>query len=179
MKKPSVTELLSLLDKPALLGWANRQGLAGIDISRARPNWLAQGLSIHDQIENFIRKGEPFISSTDQESFKEFISDKEILALECNVETEYFVGRYDIRLKWKDKTYIMDFKKDKKKIYLEQKLQLVAYGMAEPCDAFAIVSVPTFTVMNIKIKDRKPYEEIIKSLSNIYTQKQLLADGKL
>lgn len=179
MKKPSVSELIALLDKPALLGWANRQGLAGVDISKMRPNWLGAGISIHEQIEKFIRNGEPFINSTDRELFKGFISDKEVLGLECKVEAELFTGRYDIKLKWKDKVYIMDFKKDKKKIYLEQKLQLVAYGMAEQCDAFAIVSVPTFTVMNIKIEDRKPYEEIIKSLSNIYTQKQLLVDGKL
>lgn len=172
MKKPSVTELLSLLDKPALLGWANRQGLAGVDISKARPKWLVEGVSIHEQIENFIRKKEPFIKSEYQERFNIFIQDKEVLKLECKIETDYFTGRYDIRLKWKDKVYIMDFKKDKKKIYLEQKLQLVAYSMAEPCDSFAIVGVPEFNLIPVEISDRKPYEDILKSLCNIYVNKK-------
>jgi len=42
MKKPSVTELLRILDKPALLNWANKQGLLGIDISVKRKEWLSR-----------------------------------------------------------------------------------------------------------------------------------------
>jgi hypothetical protein len=169
--KPTVTELLKLLDKPALLKWANQQGLKGIDIDKERGKWLNAGTSIHSQVESFIRKGEPFISDVDQSYFKVFISDKEILGLENKIETEWFTGRYDIKVKWKDKIYIMDFKNKSKRIYFENKLQLIAYGMAEPCDSFAIVSVPTFTVMNFKVEDRKPYEEILKCLSRIYTLK--------
>lgn len=169
--KPSVTQLLKLLDKPALLNWANQQGLKGIDITKERSKWLNAGTSIHSQIENFIRKGEPFISEVDQSYFKCFIQDKEILGLENNIETEWFTGRYDIKVKWKDKIYIMDFKNKSKRLYLENKLQLIGYGMAEECDSFAVVSVPSFTVMNFNIKDRKPYEEILKCLSKIYTLK--------
>lgn len=172
MNKPTVTQLLSLLDKPALLNWANQQGLKGIDISKERKNWLNAGTSIHSQIENFIRKGEPFISEIDQSYFKVFISDKEILGLECKIETEWFTGRYDLKVKWKDKVYIMDFKNKSKRIYFENKLQLIGYGMAEQCDSFAIVSVPSFTIMHFKVNDRKPYEEILKSLSKIYQLKQ-------
>ena len=176
--KPSVTDLIKLLDKPALLNWANKQGLLGIDISKERTKWLNKGTSIHSQIENFIRKGEPFISEVDQSYFKCFIFDKEILGLENNIETEWFTGRYDIKVKWRDKIYLMDFKNNAKRIYFENKLQLVAYSMAEKCDSMAIVSVPSFSVMNFSVQDRKPYEEILKCLSKIHTLK-LEIDGKL
>ena len=172
--KPSLTDLLKLLDKPALLNWANQQGLKGIDISKERSKWLNAGTSIHSQIENYIRKGEPFISDIDQSYFNCFIADKEILGLECKVETKWFTGRYDIKVKWHDKTYIMDFKNNSKGIYFENKLQLVGYGMGELCDCFAIVSVPSFTVMNFKIENREPYEKILKSLSEIHYQKWLI-----
>jgi hypothetical protein len=68
----------------------------------------------------------------------------------------------------------MDFKNNSKGIYFENKLQLIGYGMAERCDSFAVVSVPEFTIMNFKVDDRRPYEEILKSLSNIYYQKWLI-----
>ena len=172
--KPSVTDLLKLLDKPALLSWANKKGLEGVDISKERSKWLNAGTSIHSQIENYIRKGEPFISEIDQSYFKCFIEDKEILGLENKIETEWFVGRYDIKVKWKNKIYLMDFKNNSKRIYFENKLQLIGYGMAEQCDCFAVVSVPSFTVMNFKVDNREPYEEILKCLSKIYTLKSII-----
>ena len=46
--------------------------------------------------------------------------------------------------------------------------------MGEPSDCFAVVSVPEFTVMNFKVENRTPYEEILKSLSQIHYQKWLL-----
>jgi len=169
--KPSISELLRLLDKPALLKWANQQGLKGVDISKERSKWLNAGTSIHSQIEKFIRDGECFINKDAQLNCINFLSDKEILGLECSIETEWFTGRYDIKVKWKDKIYLMDFKNKGKRIYLENKLQLIGYGMAEECDSFAIVSVPSFNIMNFNVTDRKPYEEILKSLSNIYKLK--------
>lgn len=172
--KPHLTQLLALLDKPALVNWANQQGLKGIDIKKKRNEWLNSGSSIHKQIEMFIRKGEPFISEVDQSYFKAFICDKEILGLECKVETNWFMGRYDIKVKWNGKTYIMDFKNNSKGVYFENKLQLIGYGMAEECDCFAVVSVPSFTTMNFKIDNREPYEKILKSLSDIYYQKWLI-----
>lgn len=174
MKKPSVTELIALLDKPALLKWANQKGLEGIDISKERSKWLGAGLSIHSQIEGYVKSGTPFISKDDELRFCDFLKDKDIISYETDIETEWFVGRYDMKIKWKDKTYIIDFKNNAKRVYFEHKLQLVAYSMADPCDAYAIVSVPSFTVMNIKIENIEPYHEIMKSLSSIYTHKQTI-----
>jgi len=176
--KPTVTQLLKLLDKPALLNWANKQGLKGIDINQERKKYLNDGTSIHSQIENFIRHGEQFDSEYAQFQFTKFIENKEILGIENKIETEWFKGRYDIKLKYNDKIYLVDFKSNAKRIYLENKLQLVAYGMAEECDSFAVVSVPDFTIMNFNVKDRKPYEEILKSLSIIYNCKNEIEELK-
>ena len=52
-----------------------------------------------------------------------------LLDFEQKIETEYFQGRYDIKLKWNDKIYIMDFKNNAKAVYFENKLQLIAYSM--------------------------------------------------
>ena len=168
MKKPSISQLLALLDKPALLNWANKQGLQGIDISKERSKWLNAGTSIHNQVEKFVNNGTPFLNKVDQDNFSRFISDKEIIDLEKNIETEWFIGRYDFKVEFNGKILLIDFKNNAKNVYLENKLQLVAYSMAEKCDLLAIVSVPAFTQFDVIIEDRKPYEDILKSLSNIY-----------
>lgn len=172
MKKPSVSQLLALLDKPALLNWANQQGLKGIDISKERRKWLNDGISIHSQIENFIKSKKPFLNKQDQINFEKFIEDKEILDFETKIETEWFQGRYDFKVKWNNKVYMMDFKNYPKGIYIENKLQLIAYSMAEKCDGFAIVGAPQFNVIEFDPIDREPYQEMLKSLSEIYYLKK-------
>lgn len=177
MNKPSVTQLVKLLDKPALLNWANKQGLAGIDISKKRQEWLNAGASMHSQIEGYLKDGAAFVSEKDQNAFEVFLSGKKVISFESNIETEWFTGRYDIEIDWGGRNYIMDFKKDNKgirSVYFEDKLQLVAYSMARPCEHFAIVSTPSFRVMQFKIEDKRPYIEILKALAVIYNQKQII-----
>lgn len=175
-KIPSVTELLKLLDKPALLKWANIQGLKGYDITKEQKKWLFDGTSLHNQIERFHECGEAFESQVTQDNYLKYIEDKTIISLEQNIITEWFKGRADCYMEWKGKKYVVDYKKksiDKKpKVYLENKLQLVAYGMALQCDNFAIVAVPKFEIIEVIIEDRTPYENILKALSIIYQNKQ-------
>lgn len=175
IKKPSVSELISLLDKPALLNWANKQGLKGIDISKERGKWLSAGTSLHKQIEKYERDKTPFEDKANEQSYKNFIYGKEILEMEKNIETDYFIGRFDCKMKFDDRIFICDYKSSNG-VYFENKLQLVAYSMAEPCDAFAIINIPSFQFNIITIKDRTPYEEILKSLSIIYNAKKTI-DG--
>jgi hypothetical protein len=176
MKKPSVTELLQILDKPALLWWANKQGLLGIDISKKKSEWLNAGSSIHNQIELFILHGTPFNEEEDQKKCVKFLEKYEVLEIEKKIETEYFKGRLDAKIKCKKtgKIYLVDFKRNCKKVYFEHKLQLAAYSMAENCDGLLIIGVPQFKEFDLGIEDFQPYQEIIKSLSNIYTNKKLI-----
>jgi len=183
MKKPSISNLLKILDKPALLKWANKKGLEGVDISEYTKKAMSDGTAIHNQIQSYLEDGLAFNDMYMQHCFETFISDKEILGCEKEIETDYFVGRYDLKIKLKsnNKTILVDFKSTtsgaNKKLYLENKLQLIAYGMAENCDGFAVVTLPDFSYIPFDITDRTPYEEIIKSLSNIYLLKKQIDNG--
>ena len=50
IKKPSVTELVKLLDVPALMNWANRIGLEGISLKDYRNKESKESVSIHKLI---------------------------------------------------------------------------------------------------------------------------------
>lgn len=169
--KPSVTELIKLLDKPALLNWANKIGLQGIKLEEYRKKSLSDGISIHNQIEMYIKNKTPFLNIEHQNNFDRYFKNKEILLFEERVETEYFIGRMDIKISYKNKTYVCDFKSNQRDIYIENKLQLTAYRMASNCDGIGIISVPDFTYLPIEIKDFSPYENIIKALNIIYINK--------
>lgn len=171
MKKPSVTELISLLDKPALVKWANKMGLQGVNTEEYSKKTMAVGTSYHNQIEKFIKNGECFESRLIQDDFINFFNGAEILSCEENIETDYFIGRVDIRYKKDGLLYVCDFKLNKKKLYLENKLQLVAYRMATGADKLGIIAIPSFKLIPVDITDYNPYEQILINLSNIYRLK--------
>lgn len=172
MKKPSVTQLLDLLAKPALISWANRQGLLGIDIEEQRKKAKLDGTSLHSQIENVCKGTGDFEREIDRDSFDRFMLDKEVISIEQKIETEWFVGRYDAKIKVGSSEYIIDYKSGfKGQIYLEHKLQLVAYAMAENAQ-IAIVPIPQFHLIPINLKDAKPYEDMLINLSKIWQLKK-------
>jgi hypothetical protein len=174
MKKPSVTELISLLDKPALLNWANKIGLEGIKLEDYRKRSLQNGTSIHKQIEDFINNNHPFENKEHENNFKRYFNNKEILEIEKPIETDLFVGRLDVKFKYNNKVYICDFKTNQKNVYFENILQLCSYWMAEKCDGVGIISVPDFRFIHVSVENFNEYEKIIKSLNTIYTLKQKL-----
>lgn len=169
MKKPSVTKLLDLLAKPALIEWANRKGLAGIDIGKLRKQRKADGTSLHIQAANAsVGKVDAFIDPLHRRSFDRFFATKQIASVECDIETDWFVGRYDVEYFDEDGVRVMaDYKSRFKRLYLEHKLQLVAYTMAKPGD-MAVIAIPQFVAVPVVIENREPYESILKSLSSIY-----------
>lgn len=177
MKKPSVTELLDLLAKPALLGWANKLGLQGIDIREKRKASLAKGTSIHAQIEAFCKGNESaFEREMDREQFLRMMDGRRVCSVEKEIETEWFVGRYDAKFDCENGPCIVDYKRGfKGKVYLENKLQLVAYTMADPGD-MAIVGVPGFVFVPVEIMDRRPYEQILIKLSELFYLKKECSD---
>ena len=68
---------------------------------------------------------------------------------------------------------ICDYKKGKSdRIYLENKLQLVAYTMAESAPMLGIVKTPMFRFLPVEITDRRPYEEMLKTLSRLWELKR-------
>ena len=173
IKKPSVSKLVKILDKPALVGWANKIGLEGVNLKAYRTKAMADGTNIHAQIHAFLADKKPFDDLKTQNNFKKFMSNKKILGTEKDIETSFFVGRYDIKLGINGKTWMCDFKKSDG-IHLDNTLQLVAYRMAEKTDCIAIIKTPEFTFHPINIKNYNPYENILEALYIIYMNKQLL-----
>lgn len=171
MKKPSVTELLNILNKPALLNWANKIGLEGIDLNTYRSKSQLGGTNIHNQIENCIKNGEPLENIENQVAFDLFFKDVEVLDSEVSIESDFFVGRVDIRYQKNNKIYLCDFKSNHKKNYLENVLQVCAYSLVLPCDELGIISIPDFKYFPISSKNIQHSKVIIESLYNIYTNK--------
>ena len=172
MKKPSVTMLIDLLAKPALIDWANKQGLLGVDIKDLRKKAKSSGTSMHSQIERYCNGTGEFEREIDRNSFENFMQGKVVRSMECNVENEWFIGRYDAEILVDDEIYIVDYKTGfKGTVYLEHKLQLIAYTMCVPAQ-MAIVAVPAFHLVPVVVEDRKPYEEMLKSLSLIWQLKR-------
>lgn len=171
--KPSVTKLIEMLDKPALLKWANKLGLQGVKLDDYRSQKQTEGTDYHLAIENYLKF--KMLSGDDQvdSAMEKFFSDKVILEVEKSFETEYFVGRYDCKLMWKDFTFICDFKSNQKGIYFENRLQLAAYVMAEPKTHPAIVHLPTFLFHPVTI-EQNLYSEFLVTLSKLYQLKSII-----
>lgn len=170
-RKPYVTQLISLLDKPALLGWANRIGLEGVSIDAFRAKALDKGKTFHEQIHRRLTDGTPFPELDDNVNFDLFMAGKRVLSVEKVIETEWFLGRLDLAVEVEGSSVICDFKPGSK-IYFEQVLQLVAYRMAEG-GAIAIVETPTFKMKRVSIPDFEPFEKLLKALAEIYREKKL------
>ena len=172
--KPSVTQLLDLLNKPALLKWANKIGMEGVSLDDYRKKSMADGSSLHKQVERFIKDKTPFEDKDFQARFEAFFADKEIIAFEQSVTTRNYTGRLDIKYKWADAVYICDFKSNHKDIYLENRLQLSAYRAASGADRVGIISIPDMKLMELPIKDFSPYEHFLNLLSDVWQAKQKL-----
>lgn len=172
MRKPYVTQLIGQLDKPALLKWANGIGLKGITLEASREESLGKGKAMHEQIERRLKTGVAMDDPQVGTSLEAFLLGRKILAVEKVIETDLFIGRLDLQIEEKGRPVICDFKAGSR-IYFEQVLQLVAYRMAEgDCD-LAIIETPTFKLKRVEVKDFTPFEEMLKSLSSIYHNRQL------
>lgn len=169
--KPTVTELLKLLDKPQLLKWANKIGLDGVSLDEYRRQSTTKGTSIHNQIEYYNKFKTPFEDKEAQARYDFLMKDKKVLKFEEVLEGDLFKGRMDIQLDYMGKIYNCDFKSSSG-IYLENVLQLTAYKMIAPCDFIAVIQIPEMIFKPIySIQDFTPYENILRALTSIYKNK--------
>jgi hypothetical protein len=168
--KPSVTELIEMLDKPALMKWANKIGLDGIRLDDYKSKAKSQGISLHETVENFLKYGLLSDDENINEKIKKFFSDKEVIGIEQPIENEHFKGRYDIKLKWQGLIFIADFKSNSG-VYFETKLQLAAYNMIENECIPSVIHLPEFLIRPITV-DNTLYGEFIIHLSKLWTLKK-------
>ena len=165
---PTVTKLLKLLDKPALLNWANKIGLQGIKLDDYYTQSKSKGNSYHNQVEDMIKHNKEIEDPVLRKNYHKFFDGCEILECEKNITCKHWRGRYDVKFKKDCITYLCDFKSNSGAGYLENKLQLVAYSEIENVDKIGIITLPFFLYKDVDIKDRKPYVGILKALSHIY-----------
>ena len=169
--KPTVSQLLDLLNKPALLKWSNKIWLEWIKLEDYQKKSKSDWISLHKQIENYIKNEIPFENAEHQNNFDILFKDLSILTVEENIETDYFIWRLDIRIDWREK-YICDFKSSDR-IYFENKLQLTAYKMAKPDYKTAVIEIPSFKFKPIEL-DYEKYSKILINLSEIWKLKKEL-----
>lgn len=159
----SVTKLIDLLDKPALLGWANKLGLKGVSLNDYSKNVKLDGTNKHNDIEEYLKNGVYFDGC---EKLEYNLSEYEVLGIEETIDNGKIIGRIDIVLKKNGLIYVCDFKRNKR-IYLKTKLQLSTYKEMLNADKICFINTESFEVEEIKI-DTSKYYEIVKRLYQIY-----------
>ena len=139
-KVPGVTTVLGILNKPALVKWANNLGLQGIDSSKYRDEMAEIGTLAHQMIVDYFNKIKTDTSEYSQSqinlaencllSFWEWEKGHkiEVIMAEAQlVSQEYgFGGTIDCFCKLDGQPTLLDFKTGKA-IYPEMFYQLAAY----------------------------------------------------
>jgi len=140
IKVPGVTTVLGILNKPALVIWANRLGLQGIDSSKYRDEMADIGTLAHQMIVDYFKGEETDTSEYSKPqielaencllSFWEWEKRRKIeviLAEKPLVSSEYgFGGTIDCFCNLDGQPTLLDFKTGKA-IYPEMFYQLAAY----------------------------------------------------
>ena len=158
----SITKLISILDKPNLVNWANKIGLDGISLSEYRNKSTAKGTNRHKEIEDFINTGKEFDGF---EKLQQTLKDFKIIGCEVSVKNEFLNGRVDLIISKNGEEYVCDFKKGKG-IYLSTKLQLSSYKHLYGADKIAFINTEDLELIVLNINTNK-YYEIIKRLYQI------------
>lgn len=168
---PTVTQLIDLLNKPALLKWANKIGLEGVRLDDYRAKSKGDGTDKHKLIENDLLHGIEY----DNEQFKKFKSRYEILKVEPVIECEWYHGRADVLLQRAGVTFLYDFK-NSERIYFEQVLQLVAYKRVLKCDKVGIVNTTSFieNIVPLTETSERHHVKILSALVQIWNCKKEL-----
>lgn len=159
----SVTKLLSLLDKPAILKWANKIGLEGISLDDHRNKTQAKGNKGHDKIERYFKEG---IEFEGVELLKKELEGFIVLGCEIKIDNGFINGRIDLALEKNNEIYICDFKSSKK-IYLATKLQLSTYKHIYGGHKICFINLDTFKIEVINI-NTEPYFNIVKRLYQVH-----------
>ena len=140
---PGVTTILGVLAKPALIAWANRMGLQGIDTKKYVDRAAHAGTAAHEMIEchltgqEFNRNQYPedllslaengFIKYLDWESHHVVENVESELSLVS--EENQYGGTVDMYCMLDGKPTLVDFKTNATGIFDEMRHQVVAYSM--------------------------------------------------
>lgn len=117
---PGCTTITGVMDKPALVGWANKLGLQGIDSSKYVDDLASVGTLAHKKIENHICK---ILGLPMDEDYSDFTPNQ--MSLSDNAVLKFF--------KWEG---------ENKVDYIASELQMVSekYRYGGCCDIYASVN---------------------------------------
>ena len=136
-KVPSVTTVLGVLNKPALLRWANRLGMEGIDVTKYVDEKADIGQCCHYMIECDVKDKKPdlsiyskFVIEKAENSFLKWLEwkdgkDIEFISSEMKLVSEkyQFGGTIDIYAKINGALTLLDIKTSESGIWPEMKFQ--------------------------------------------------------
>lgn len=159
----SVSKLIDILNKPALLRWANRIGLDGVDLKNYKKQVTSNGIDKHKLVEDYLLNGVVFNGS---DRLDKCLLGYEVVSVEQEITNGKIIGRVDLILKKDDLIYICDFKSGKN-IYLSTKLQLSTYKHIYGADKICFINLDDFIMKEITI-ETKDYFDIIKRLYQVY-----------
>ena len=192
---PGVTTVLGVLNKPALIKWANDLGLQGIDSTKYRDAAASIGTLVHAMVEANLKGLEldvtDFTPNEIQQAevgFKKFIDWKtnrnfEIIASEQSLVSEInkYGGTIDCVAKVDGKVTLVDFKTGKG-VYNEMFAQVSAYNelLKEHgihTEEIMILRIGRnddegFEVRTLQTSDISSYFNIFKSCLDIYEVKK-------
>lgn len=137
---PSVTTILGVIDKPALVPWANRMGRQGIDTRTYVDELAAVGTLAHYRIECLLTERRPDFTGWTQDQmakslhavvkFREWASDNnvEVIATELPLVSEVhrYGGMIDVLAKVNGVPAVIDIKTGKA-VYDDHRHQVAAY----------------------------------------------------
>ena len=192
-KLPSVTQCISMINKPYLVAWANKLGLAGTKLSDEMKRVTTIGTLAHAYIQAFLEtkivayepqnEEEQAILTTALQCFSKFLDfyeKYEPITLECekSVVNGLFGGTMDYIARIGDENYIIDFKTSDR-VSNDYLLQLSAYyELSKETDheisKLAILSLPkdlpaAYQFHVYTIEDIQPFYRYFTTARELYT----------
>lgn len=158
----AVTQVIDLLNKPALLKWANKIGLEGYNLTEYRNSVKKDGTNRHQQLEQYFKEGEVFEGC---EILEQTLQGYEVIGVEQQVEGFGMIGRVDLILRKGEDIIIVDFKSGLR-AYLNTKLQLSAYAYMYGASKVAFMNTNTLQLQQLRI-NVESYFKIVQNLVEV------------
>lgn len=192
---PSVTTILGVLNKPALLVWANNLGLQGYKMGEYVDELAQVGTCAHTMVEAMLKGIEPELADFSKTqidkaensilSFLEWQKSNqlEVIQTELQLVSEKlkFGGTVDCYCKLNDKFTILDFKTGKG-IYDDYLFQVSAYKYLAVENGYPVHQVGMLQIgrtedegfSEVYLSNTDDYFELFKSCISIYNLKNKL-----